>query len=186
MLDFSNEERNALRLRRKPKTPIRVKRSTMAMGLLGSLLIAAVVLALPLLSSLPPSGPIHWHPQLRITIDGNAVTVPANIGIDPSLWRDHSLDEYSSMQDMPDGMSGMAPLHTHDTAGTIHVESRVTREYTLGEFFRIWGQTFDGQQVLGHTAVSGHRVSMTANGVEVTPSYAVALQDGMRIEIRCG
>src|SRR5438093_7229872 len=77
-------------------------------------------------------------------------------------------------------------LHTHDTAGTIHVESRVTREYTLGEFFQIWGQTFDGQQVLGHVAQQGHRVRMVVNGAEVSPSYSLVLRDGMHIELVCG
>ena len=40
---------------------------------------------------------------------------------------------------MSDGMSGMAPLHTHDTSGIIHVESSVKRNYTLGEFLNTWG-----------------------------------------------
>ncbi len=54
------------------------------------------------------------------------------------LWKDHSLDKYG-MQAMFDGMSGMAPLHTHDASGIIHVESSVKRNYTLGEFLNIWG-----------------------------------------------
>jgi hypothetical protein len=36
-------------------------------------------------------------------------------------------------------MQGMAPLHTHDSSGTIHVESLINRNYTLGEFLNIWG-----------------------------------------------
>ena len=171
--------------RRNPPEGFHVKRSALVIALAIALLAGAVIAAYPLLST-GGGGPIHWHPQLRITIDGNAVAIPTNIGIDPSLWRDHSLDEYSMMQDMPDGMKGMAPLHTHDTAGTIHVESRVTREYTLGEFFQIWGQTFDGQQVLGHVAQQGHRVRMVVNGAEVSPSYSLVLRDGMHIELVCG
>jgi hypothetical protein len=31
-------------------------------------------------------------------------------------------------------MPGMAPLHTHDSSGIIHVESVVDRNYTLDEF----------------------------------------------------
>ena len=162
-----------------------VKRSTLIIAVAIALLTGGVIAAYPLLSA-GVGGPIHWHPQLRITIDGNAVPIPANIGIDPSLWRDHSLDQYSMMQDMPDGMQGMAPLHTHDTAGTIHVESRVSREYTLGEFFQIWGRTFDGQQVLGHPAQPGHSVWMIVNGAEVPPSYSLVLRDGMHIELVCG
>ena len=128
---------------------------------------------------------MHIHPVLQIAINGQPVSIPANIGIDPSLWQDHSLDEYSMMQDMPDGMSGMAPLHTHDAAGTIHVESRVTRAYTIGEFFRIWGQTFDENQLTGHPAGPGHRVSMAVDGVPVPVSQTLVLRDGMSIVIVC-
>jgi hypothetical protein len=41
---------------------------------------------------------------------------------------------------MPEmNMSAMAPLHTHDNSGIIHVESTVNKNYTLGEFLNIWG-----------------------------------------------
>src|SRR2546428_2189027 len=81
---------------------------------------------------------MHFHPHLNLMIDGKPVTVPSQIGIDSSLWKDHSLDQYG-MQAMANGMSGMAPLHTHDATGIIHVESNPNRNYTLGEFLNIWG-----------------------------------------------
>ena len=90
------------------------------------------------------------------------------------------------MQDMPDGMSGMAPLHTHNPAGTIHVESNVARDYTLAEFFRIWGQTFDGQKLLGHPAPPGHVVSMLVDGRTMGLTDSLVLKDGMRIALVCG
>src|SRR5437016_724345 len=74
---------------------------------------------------------MHFHPHLNLIIEGKPVTVP-------SLWKDHSLDHYG-MQAMSDGMSGMAPLHTHDATGTIHMESNIIRNYTLSEFLNIWG-----------------------------------------------
>jgi hypothetical protein len=185
-LPISADDRRIIQNKRRGSARgFHLRRSTLIVALAIPLLVGGIIAAYPLLPT-GGGGPIHWHPQVRITIDGNAVTIPANIGIDPSLWHDHSLDEYSEMQDMPDGMMGMAPLHTHDTAGTIHVESRVTREYTLGEFFRIWGKTFDAQQVLGHTAPSGHSVWMVVNGAEVPPSYSLVLRDGMHIELVCG
>jgi hypothetical protein len=74
---------------------------------------------------------LHIHPHLNITANGSPLTIPKNVGIDPSLYKDHILDRY--------GMQEMAPLHTHDTSGTINVESTVNRNYTLGEFLKIWG-----------------------------------------------
>ena len=72
---------------------------------------------------------VHWHSHLSVTLNGSAFTVPANIGIDSSLWKDHSLDQYGS---------GAAALHTHDTSGTIHVEVITSRrDFTLHEFLAI-------------------------------------------------
>jgi len=153
-----------------------------------SLAIVGVVVGLPYLPSLPAGGTgFHWHANLRVTIDGQAMAIPPNVGIDPALWNDHTLDDYSDMRDMPEmGMGGMAPLHTHSTDGRIHIESRVTRDYTIGEFFRIWGQSFDGQQALGHAATSGHRVWMVVDGSTMSPSYSVVLRNEMQIQIVCG
>jgi hypothetical protein len=33
---------------------------------------------------------MHIHPQLSILVNGTSFSVPAQIGIDPSLWKDHS------------------------------------------------------------------------------------------------
>jgi hypothetical protein len=82
---------------------------------------------------------MHIHPQLTVKVDGKPITVPQNVGIDKPLWKNHSLDKY--------GMQGMAPLHTHDATGTMHVESTVNRDYTLGEFLNIWGIDLNGKTV---------------------------------------
>ncbi|MGH9953273.1 MAG: hypothetical protein ACRD5J_16775, partial [Nitrososphaeraceae archaeon] len=44
-------------------------------------------------------------------------------------------------------MPGMAPLHTHDDSGTIHIETSVNRNYTIDEFLKIWGIGLDGKTV---------------------------------------
>ncbi|MPZ06838.1 MAG: hypothetical protein GEU26_10580 [Nitrososphaeraceae archaeon] len=90
---------------------------------------------------------MHIHPQLSILVNGTSFSVPTQIGIDPSLWKDRSLDKFG-MQSMPEmNMSSMAPLHTHDDSGIVHVESTVNRNYTLGEFLNIWGLNLDGKTV---------------------------------------
>ncbi|MGH9993409.1 MAG: hypothetical protein ACREAZ_12405, partial [Nitrososphaera sp.] len=72
---------------------------------------------------------------------------PANIGIEPSLYKDHTLDAYGmKMPNMP-SMPVMYPTHTHDTSGTIHVESTAKRDYTLGDFLNVWGMDFSGKTV---------------------------------------
>jgi hypothetical protein len=44
-------------------------------------------------------------------------------------------------------MSAMAPLHTHDSSGIVHVQYSINRDYTLGEFLDIWGLDLDGKTV---------------------------------------
>jgi hypothetical protein len=53
---------------------------------------------------------MHIHPQITVSVNGQPIIVPENVGIDNTLWKDHSLDKY--------GMQGMSPLHTHDNSGT--------------------------------------------------------------------
>ncbi len=66
---------------------------------------------------------MHIHPQLSITSNSlGPVTVPSQIGIAPSLWKDHLLDQY--------GADGLSPLHTHDASGTI-TSSRTLSETSL-------------------------------------------------------
>ena len=112
---------------------------------------------------------VHWHPILSITRNGSPYTVPAQIGIDPSLYKDHSLDQYGI---------GMAPLHTHDTSGTIHVEVNTShRDFTLHEFLAIWGQPSDGSAIDGHPVTS-----LTVDGVQqASPTSDVVLKDGQKI-----
>lgn len=108
-------------------------------------------------------GMMHFHPSLTLVIDGKPAAVPAQIGIDPKMWQDHSLDSY--------GMQGMAPLHTHDTSGTIHVESYANRYYTFGQLLDIWGLNLSGYK----------QVTMTVNGQPVPDYQNYVLHDGDKI-----
>jgi sulfur carrier protein ThiS len=100
---------------------------------------ATVVIVLGVVFGLQASGQgdmgtkmlMHIHPQISVSVSGQSSIVPERVGIDKILWKDHTLDKY--------GMQGMSPLHTHDSSGTIHVESSVERDYTLGEFLDVWG-----------------------------------------------
>jgi hypothetical protein len=115
---------------------------------------------------------MHVHPELSLFVNGKSLTVPAQIGIDPSMWKDHALDEFG-MQAMPEmNMSAMAPLHTHDNSGVIHVESAINKNYTLGEFMNIWGLNINDKPV-----------KMTANGKPVTNFRDYVLRDGERIRL---
>jgi sulfur carrier protein ThiS len=105
---------------------------------------------------------LHIHPKLNVKVDGKNMTVQKDIGINPALWKDHSLDKY--------GMQGMAPLHTHDNSGVVHVESNVKRDYTLGEFLNIWGIDLNGKSVkvsVNDQPVSDWRNHILSNGEQI-------------------
>ncbi|MFJ8956540.1 MULTISPECIES: hypothetical protein [unclassified Streptomyces] len=84
---------------------------------------------------------MHIHPHLTVYAGGRQVTVPADIGID----RSGKKPRYS-------------PLHTHDTTGTVHVESAQWRDFTLGQLLTEWGvrprctAEVDGSPVAGDPA----------------------------------
>jgi hypothetical protein len=109
----------------------------------------------------------HIHPHLSVKVNGQPIIVPENAGIDKTLWKDHSLDKY--------GMQGMSPLHTHDGTGTIHVESSVNRDYTLGEFLDVWG----GLDI----ASSGKTVKGTVNDQPVSDWRNHILKDKEQISL---
>jgi hypothetical protein len=62
--------------------------------------------------------------DLKITVDGARVEVPAYVGV----------DRLRAVQ---------APMHTHDTSGQIWLEGRETDTVMLGQFFTVWGVRFD-------------------------------------------
>ncbi len=98
--------------------------------------------------------------NLKITVDGVPVEVPAYVGI----------DRLRAVQ---------APMHTHDPSGQIWLEGRGTDALTLGQFFTVWGVRFD-DRCLG-SACNGLRV--IADG-EVSPAPTeVRLADSRFIEI---
>ena len=61
----------------------------------------------------------HIHPELKIVVGDKPQPMPANVGLTGGCER---------------------ALHTHDDTGIIHVESQDSREYTLGDFFSVWGE----------------------------------------------
>jgi hypothetical protein len=63
----------------------------------------------------------HYHALLAMYINGQAVSLPSQIGItsDCYYW-----------------------LHTHDTSGVIHIESPNNHTYTLGNLLDEWSQHF--------------------------------------------
>lgn len=74
---------------------------------------------------------LHIHQHFDLFVDGKRQPVPMAIGIN--------------------GNQFISAIHTHDPSGVIHVESPTQEEFTLGQFFGVWGVRFTP------TAVGGYR-----------------------------
>jgi hypothetical protein len=92
---------------------------------------------------------LHTHQHLDLYVDGRRVTVPAGIGIDESN-------------------RFISPLHTHDESGVIHVESPDVRQFTLGQFFAVWGVRLTPSCLGGYCAAGAKRLWLFVDGRRVS------------------
>jgi hypothetical protein len=113
------------------------------------------------------NSPVHFHPLLKVFVDGKQVPVPAGVGIDPAK---------DPMQ--------MAGLHTHDASGTIHVEGVAGAR--LGQFFAVWGVPLSATQIGPYRSAAGKTVQMWVDGKPSTAIGRLKLADGQRIVISYG
>lgn len=104
----------------------------------------------------------HIHPNLHIVIRGEAQVIPTNIGVRPNC---------------------MNALHTHDTTGKLHVESPEKRDFTLADFFAIWGKTYSKDRILDSQADDRFVIRETVNGKEVQDYENTVVHDGDQIVI---
>lgn len=169
----------------KPRYGSRDARVALSPGLVAFLALTAligIVVAVDLLSvRTPPSqdeskyldicinegGPLakHDHPKLTIMIDSTPMKIPRGVGISSTCTR---------------------PIHTHDETGTLHVESPSDRDYTLGDFFKIWGVAFSSDRIFGHINNSTHSLRMTVGGSENSAFDKFVLGDGQEIVLTFG
>lgn len=83
---------------------------------------------------------VHFHAHLSLFYKGEQIAVPAGIGIVKPLRIDRGFVK---------GGKGFYWLHTHDATGIIHIESPNEKNYTLANFFDVWGQPLDTDNVAG-------------------------------------
>ncbi|GGF38284.1 hypothetical protein GCM10011399_33970 [Subtercola lobariae] len=129
----------------------------------GLVIVSAAVL---LLAYRVAPVPEHIHVHLSISVDGVQLVVPANTGIDP--------------------VTNVAmPLHTHDTTGIVHVESPVTRTFTLGEFFQdSWHEPLDTTHVGAFTVSPTETLTVFVNQEPVTGDPAdIVLTNKLDIDL---
>jgi hypothetical protein len=118
---------------------------------------------------LPPGGSekFHHHALLHIYVDGLLVPLAANIGLEPAKGLESS-------------------LHTHDHTGIIHMEAPAPYNYTLGDFFAVWGVKFGPAQLGGLTGYGGDKLHFYLNGRPLSNPAAHVLQNNDSVVIGYG
>ncbi|HEY1655805.1 MAG TPA: hypothetical protein VGF86_11880 [Candidatus Tumulicola sp.] len=138
--------------------------------------LAALVVAQSFFGGLPIDGIAcnanegaveHIHAHLQIFDRGKPVAVPANIGI-------------------PAGAGCLYWVHTHAAGGYVHIESPVTRTFTLGQFFDIWDQQLSWTRAASAAAPAGRKIFVWVDGKPWHGSNprAIVLHDRQSIVIQ--
>ena len=110
----------------------------------------------------------HYHLQLNITIDGERIVIPANIGFEKNENNETLF---------------LHPIHTYDNSGRIHVETMKNATAELGFFFDIWGVDFSEKRILGNDVDDQYTIEMTVNNQIVNTFERTLLEPYIFIEI---
>lgn len=118
---------------------------------------------------LPPVGneKFHIHAALHIYKQGLLIPVPAEIGLEPAKNVETS-------------------LHTHDPTGVIHMETVKPYNFTLGDFFKVWGVKLGPEQVGGLRGLGGVKLHFYVNGHPFSDPAAYVMHNGDNIAIGYG
>lgn len=133
----------------------------------------------------------HVHAHLDVFVNEQPVVVPAGIGVDITNPGVH----HAKLADGSDAYGGIAPpcdkpcispLHTHDTTGVLHTESKTTTPNKLGQFFTEWNVRLDSSCVGGYCKPKAS-VLVYVNGKQYTGNPAdIDLSDHKEIAIVIG
>jgi hypothetical protein len=111
---------------------------------------------------------MHEHANVQIFVHGEPQTIPVNVGINEA-----------------DG--AIESIHTHETSGTVHIESETARQFTLGEFFGVWGVRLTPSCLGGHCNDGDNRLRVYVDGEQVsTDPRDVPLDDQTVIVLTYG
>ena len=104
----------------------------------------------------------HIHPHLKIIVGGVEQKIPANIGINSVC---------------------MNSIHTHDDSGVLHTESPAKKDFTLGDFFAVWGKEFNQSQILDYKRDDTNTIITKVNDKLVDTYENTIMNDGDNIII---
>jgi hypothetical protein len=112
---------------------------------------------------LPAEGTtMHTHADVQVFVHGEQETVPQSIGIFDNAARS---------------------IHTHTPDGVVHMESSVERDFTLGEFFDVWGVRLTARCLGGYCVQGGDQLQVFKDGQEVSGSIRDVVLDDRSVVV---
>jgi hypothetical protein len=115
---------------------------------------------------LPAEGTaMHEHADVQVFVRGERETIPVSVGV----------------ADVGES------LHTHTDDGVVHIESSQVREFTLGEFFDVWGVRLSSTCLGGYCVSGADELLVFKNGERVNgPIRQVVLDDQSVVVVTFG
>lgn len=104
----------------------------------------------------------HIHPQIQIFINDKPLEIPANIG---------------------NSQGCMRVIHTHNDLPKIHIESPIEADFTLKDFFNIWGKPLSKTEVLDYNIKDGWVFKFLEDEKENFEPETIILKDNKIIKI---
>jgi hypothetical protein len=95
---------------------------------------------------------VHYHAHLDVIVDGKRVPVPRYVGF---------VAKGTSV-------SGLAPLHTHDDSGVIHIENDKPATFLLGQVLVEWGVRFSADCLGSYCTGGGKELAVFVDGKRQT------------------
>jgi hypothetical protein len=98
----------------------------------------------------------HIHAHLDVFVNGEAVPVPAGIGVVAPID--------TGGQNIQSAWNKMAPVHTHGPDGILHIHTGIPEIITLGQFFDVWRVRLTDQCLGAYCAGPAGTLRVYVNG----------------------
>ena len=98
----------------------------------------------------------HVHAHLDVFVHGQPVPIPAGIGVVAPVD--------TGGQHIESAWNAMAPVHTHEPDGVLHIHTGIPELFTLGQFFDVWRVRLTDQCLGSYCAGLGNTLRVYVNG----------------------
>ncbi len=98
---------------------------------------------------------LHHHAELQLTLNGDAFSIPSDLGLDTSVCEQK-----------------MHLVHTHDSSGWLHIEGYESFVATMDIVMEVWAISFPTSTVLHPLTSDIANVTVTVDGTEVEPVWS--------------